>query len=385
MGREFLEAGKPELPAELQLLWENNDDLRASYERLAAKNYQEFVRDMPEPEMYDGDNFQTKFVRRGPRDAPHKVMVGAPFCNFYPPQFAMSIDALADSFPEDERPEFFVVPNNLLARKATKFAGDEQRQMAGGDFTPLASRFHALAESETGPDTVWHYFGRSQGGAVGAAFLRLAAERGELALGPSGIMEPPNGVRRKFFEQVGDLIHEEPDLESYKKIIRESGLPALNQAQHVGEGKLHDLRMLAGLARFAADAFLQPESRAMIRGFSKGNLHDDIYRALAADETLNIALFGGSRSKTFPVQASAGLHDLSDAQVQQHEDRLHECRLQGYTHNLCEVIPAFQAMGVIALQGDYDAFMPAAEPQPAVLPVEPPKPMPVPKLQQHAA
>ncbi len=273
----------------------------------------------------------TAYADLSPRqthDPSQAIVVFMPFANDWSCNAALRISLLQNSLPQPRR--IIVFPNNTFNDNSVYILTPTERAViAGGDFSPLIER--QLRVLETLGIKHIQVIGYSQGAAIGAAALCIAAAGAQFTIGPSGLFEPPNVVVRNPRQLVKDFL----GARQFAQAVNGSAIPAFSELQHTlgGVDNVRQGWMFCQLGRSAA----LPDNRALVKGFGHGTFLEDLSAALNFDKKLQVVVGGGTESRILPEE---GLRKL-DWLAEQYPRRVHSIHIKGYGHELAENLTTY--------------------------------------------
>lgn len=331
------------VPEELADGWD--EQLAEAHGRLAAMSCDEFRG--AAPRIYRlGEAGTVSFVSLSPaedHDEHSAVVIPFPFGAGGRLDMFARAKLLQDSLPEPQR--LILFPNNTLQKYAYDFSSEERHAIGQtGDFTPLVERqFRTL--DKLGIEYA-QVLGYSQGAAVGATMLRLAAKKGYFKLGPSGLMDPPNVTERSRLQLMKDFASE--GVGPLCTAVNQAAIPMLTTFQRAYPGKVNLARNnLTSATRTALNAHLLPTNRALKDGFRHARFVPEVDAALEADEDLRLLAVRAGNSRIMPPEAMDDLTNLQ--QKKEYDDRLRLLTVEGYGHEMAANIVVHALLGRMAL------------------------------------
>lgn len=323
---------EPHIVPELHEFWD--EQLAQAHASLAATPLAEIEANMAPLSRSKGAR-RCAYVDLSPAgkyDPTHAVVNFLAFANHWGRNAAIRARLLQQSLPEPRR--LILFPNNTIEDKDMYLLTPQERtNVARGDFTPIFKRQFRVLE-ELGIKYI-QVIGYSQGGAMGAAALRYAAETGKFRLGPSGLFEPPNVVRRSR----GQLLRDFLGASQFSETVNGSAVPAFSELEHTRGGILDNIRQFWMFTKFGRSAAL-PNNRVLIAGFGRGTFIDDLGTAMRLEPNLRVVIGGGTESRILPLSA---LHKL-DELAKQYPKQLKVLHLHGYGHEVSENLVTYVLM-----------------------------------------
>jgi hypothetical protein len=312
-----------------------DERMQQAHAYYAGRKLAEIRADMPllQQAPVEGASAYAQLLGRGGENN-RAIVMPLPIANDWGTNMAIRTGLLRSAMPDG--PRIIVFPNNSLHDRHVYDLTDAERQkIAKGDFAPVAEKqfrtLDALGVTEV------QYFGYSQGGSVGAAALRLVAEKGHFKAGASGLYEAPNAIDRtgkqlqRDFMSGGDL----------NKAVRDAAIPALAESQRA-RGGLDTLPQYWMFAQFGISTLLR-DNRAVQAGFCHDRFADDITVAVERGTTLTVG--AGKESRIMPDSAFGPLVQLAA----KYPSLQIEC-VPGYGHEMGDNIVLFGLLARAALE-----------------------------------
>jgi hypothetical protein len=182
--------------------------------------------------------------------------------------------------------------------------------------------------------------GYSQGAAVGAAALRMAARYGLWKLGNSGLFEAPNCFNRTPLQLVRDFMA----TQHFSRTVRESAIPLLSEVQHT-RGGLDALVQVIGAIELGVST-CGVENRVIRAALGKDQFIDDVEAAAGVIKDATVTVGAGLKSRIMPPAILDKLNECA-----QDLPQLRVLGIAGYGHEMADNIVAHTLLARAALAG----------------------------------
>lgn len=294
--------------------------------QLARTTLDEFTAGMTELSVFDGGDWEAKYVDiRGDDEggSDKAILMPLPFGNGYSPAMHIRVETMRRMLPEDVR--VLVFPNNSGSEKThTPFVEHEVNRDRNAVHM-LARRVLTIAENLGVEHAAT--VGYSQGASVGAALLRINGERNMLNTSASSAMlvEPAN-----VFDQTPKQLKKrmmKSGIGPLNRAINDSNIPALSETQH-SRGGADAVRQLYGFATDVRKGAADPVNQELHVAMAKEHFTADILAAEKRDVLHfgTLVAFMGASTLTAGLDTDGLNQILTDAGLGQSE------MVEGYGH-----------------------------------------------------
>jgi hypothetical protein len=330
---------KPELPIELVQLYANDERLQSAHEEMAKMDLETI---MSNQLPLQNDGISAGYIDIPPIDSQDYDQTSALIIPFHyqagwDAPNTIRMELLRRSLDTPRR--IIVFPNDTYKHHCINLSPLDYPKISKGDFSPLADKYFSTLD-KLGIER-FSLFGYSQGAAVGAAALSLAAEKGYFAVETAGLVDPANTLRRtvknlkESFRSTG--------LNRLNKAIKSSGIPAFAEAEHATDWRELE-KELNHLALYEASSHFEP-SQSIKQGFTHPEFSSDLVNALINAPSLKTLIVNPEDSR---IMTPDSVKELKQA-FSIYGDRVTWQSITGYGHEIGHNLIAYVLLGKMAI------------------------------------